>query len=180
MLEVEMESEWEQFLMQLYEKTGGAASGTASMYEIGNEMDLDRTAAQHVAEHLMSLGLVEIRTLSGGVGLTPEGAEKGASLAGDPGGAVPVLGDGPVVQGGELEAVAALLSDLKGAAPDLNLPFDPLAEWVADLRTLEAQLQSPRPKTAVIRAGFASLAATVGRAGKTALRERIVQLIGGA
>jgi hypothetical protein len=178
MLEVGMESEWEQFLVCLYEKTGGATAGTASMYEIGKEMGLDRPTAQNVAEHLMSQGFVEVRTLSGGVGLTPDGVEKGASLGGGQGSVDPVLSNGPVLQDRELEAVEALLSDLKGATADLGLPFDPLAEWVADVRTLEAQLQSPRPKTAVMRAGFASLAAAAGVAGKKEFQDRIIHLIG--
>ena len=57
------------FLLQIYDSTKGDTSVQVSMYDIGAALDLDRDAASKLAEELIGWELVEIRTLSGGIGI---------------------------------------------------------------------------------------------------------------
>ena len=57
-------------------------------------------------------------------------------------------------------------------------PFEALSEITADLRTLDAQLQSPRPKTAIVRACLQSIAAALSRIGAPDLRDPVAALLG--
>ena len=59
----------QQFLIQLFEQTKGDGSIQVSMYDIGELLGMDRDTASTVAQELMGLQLVEIRTLSGGIGI---------------------------------------------------------------------------------------------------------------
>ena len=70
----ELDESGQQFLIQLFEQTGGDSSAQASMYDVGEGLGLDRDTSLRVAETLMGLELVEIRTLSGGIGISTEGA----------------------------------------------------------------------------------------------------------
>ena len=48
-------------------------------------------------------------------------------------------------------AVDGAAARIKSRIDDLGIGFDGLSELMADLKTIGAQLSSPRPKTAVIR-----------------------------
>ena len=72
----------QQFLIQLFEQTAGDPSAQISMYAVGEGLGLDRDASSRVAETLMGLELVEIRTLSGGIGISAEGANEVMRLTG--------------------------------------------------------------------------------------------------
>jgi predicted Zn-dependent protease len=107
-----------------------------------------------VAETLIGLQLVEIRTLSGGIGISAEGAAEVKDLMGGvlttdetPG----QLNDQPVMDAPGRQAVERVTDALKGQTGNLGLDFDGLSEMMADLKTIEAQLGSARPKTAIIR-----------------------------
>jgi len=54
----------QQFMIQLFEQTRGDQSVQVSMYDIGGLLGLERDAACRVAEELIGLQMVEIRTLS--------------------------------------------------------------------------------------------------------------------
>ncbi|MFP4350812.1 MAG: hypothetical protein ACLFQY_21185 [Desulfococcaceae bacterium] len=149
-----------RFLMELFQKIKGMTAGSTSMYEIGSGLGLEKEEARQIAENLMSEGLIEIRTLSGGIAITDDGIEAAKSLGageGDEADAKARLTDAPILDGPGREAVEALSAFLKVHAGELELAFDPLAEFIADLRTVDAQLASPRPKTAVIRCCFESV-----------------------
>ena len=60
------------FFKSLFLKTGGEIQKQVSMHDIGNACGLDKAASRMIAEELMSLGLIDIRTLSGGIGMTDE------------------------------------------------------------------------------------------------------------
>ncbi len=53
-----------------------------SMYAAGDRLGLPRDRAKHAGEELISHGFLEIRTLSGDVGLTEDGAAVAESLSG--------------------------------------------------------------------------------------------------
>ena len=60
----ELDESGEQFLIQLFEQTGGDPSAQVSMYDIGEGLGLERDASSRVAENLIGLQLAEIRTLA--------------------------------------------------------------------------------------------------------------------
>ena len=52
-----------QFLIQLFKQTKGDSSVQVSMYDIGDQLGLERDDASTVAQELIGSMLVEIRTL---------------------------------------------------------------------------------------------------------------------
>ena len=165
-----------KFLIQLYTETNGDASIQVSMYDIGNMLGLERDDASRVAEDLMGWELVEIRTLSGGIGIHPEAVNEIRALAGD---------DGPGAEnnsriGHELilgeagrQVIEDLSGEIKSQAGTLGLEFEPLSEMMADLKTMDAQLDSPRPKTAIFRQCLGSIKDNIANTAASPLVDRI-------
>ncbi len=152
----------QRFMEELYRQAEGNTSAKVETAAVGQAMGLEKADAGRLSEELIGRGLVEIRTLSGGISLTPEGAE--LVKADDDKQAAAGLGKGPLLEEAGRIILEALLAkvktDLAGGAD-----FDLLAAAVADIRTIEAQLGSPRPRTAVIRSALEALAADVEQAG---------------
>ncbi len=150
----ELDETGQQFLIQLFGQTGGDSSLQVSMYDIGEELGLDRDTSSRVAETLIGLQLVEIRTLSGGIGISTEGASEVSRLTGgvSPAGGSPgKLTDQPVMDSISTRGVEQAAGELKSQAGNLGLDFNGLSELMADLKTIDAQLGSSRPKTGIIR-----------------------------
>ena len=160
----ELDESGEQFLIQLFEKTGGDVSAQVSMYEIGEGLGLDRDDSSRSAETLIGLQLAEIRTLSGGIGISADGANEvkrlmgGSLTTGDAPGQLP---DQPVMGPPDCQGVEQITGELKSQAGNLGLDFDSLSEMMADLKTIDAQLDSSRPKTAIIRECLRSIKETL-------------------
>lgn len=154
-----------QFLERLFEQADGQTSRQISMYALGAELGWEREAAAQVAQDLMAAGLVEIRTLSGGIGLSAEGAEvvRAALSPHSPTPALPRLGTGRIMDPPACQAVLRVCDGIKAQAGGLGLDFDSLAELVADLKTVADQLGSPRPKTAVVRESLRSIEGVLKR-----------------
>lgn len=171
------------YLLQLYDQTRGDASAQVSMYDVGEALHLDRDASSQVAQTLIGLDLVEIKTLSGGIGISPDGialvegagAGAGADRATD--GATRLSG-GPVLSPADLDAIEQVTVYLKKEAGGLGLSFDNLTELVADLRTIDAQLTSSRPKTEIVRSCFKSIEAVMAALGHKEASARLCALIG--
>lgn len=156
-----------QFLEDLYARTGDDAGAQISMYELGAAMGLEREESRITAEDLMAAGLLEIRTLSGGVALSEAGrALFSDNDAGETDSEDERLGGVSPMDTRQRELVEQTLTRLKADIGSLDLAFETLAEMVADVRTIEAQLASPRPKTAAVRVcleGLRDLAGTPWR-----------------
>jgi hypothetical protein len=154
-----------KFLRKLFDQTGGQTSRQVSMYETGAGLGWDREAASRTAQDLMAAGLVEIRTLSGGIGLSAEGAEavRAALAPAGPASSLPRLGTERILNPKACQAVTQVCDVIKAQAGSLGLDFDSLAELVADLKTLAEQLGSPRPKTAVVRESLRSIESLLNR-----------------
>ena len=160
----ELDESGRQFLIQLFEQTRGDTSAQVSMYDLGNDLGLDRDTSSRLAETLMGLQLVEVRTLSGGIGISTEGAGEvkrlmgGAALMGE---SNRQLTDQPIMDQMSSQAVEQAAGELKSKAGNLGLDFEGLSELMADLKTIDAQLGSSRPKTAIIRECLGSLKETL-------------------
>jgi hypothetical protein len=165
-----------QFFRSLYTKTGGNTQKQISMHEIGNEAGMDKSASKTVAEELMSLGLIDIRTLSGGIGLTEEGVLEARSwFAEIPGSSTSgvTLGNQPIVDENVSAAITNILTLLTPRIGKLGLAFDDLTELIADIHSLEAQMRSSRPKTAIVRECFRSILPALTRGSETEILPRI-------
>lgn len=177
----QLDEQGQAFLLQLYRDSHGDAAQQLSMYVIGEQMGLERAATAKLVETLIGWELVEIRTLSGGIGITAGAVEELEALGfgeGSASGSVPRLGDGPVLEEEARSALENLIADLKQQTGNLQLPFDALSEWMADLKTVDAQLESPRPKTGILRACLESLRKPTAQSGLQTLSNRIEAMLG--
>jgi len=155
----DMDEAGRQFLKRLFEQTEGQSSRQVSMYDLGAALGWDREAASRAAQDLMACGLVEIRTLSGGVGISADGAAMMQSTlgSGNRGATMARLGNRRIMDKADCQAVERVCDDIKAQAGSLGLDFDTLAELMADLKTIADQLGSSRPKSAIVREGLRSL-----------------------
>ena len=177
----ELDENGRTFLLSVYKQTKGDPAAVVSMYEVGSELGIDRTAASRLAEDLMGWMMLEIRTLSGGIGITPSAVEEievsGFGLS-KPQAQTLCLGTDPVMSTEVRQAVERVTDALKQQAGSIGLPFDALAEVMADLKTVDAQFESSHPKTAIVRACFQSLKSTLDQAGAQDCAGLVAGLLG--
>ncbi|MDX2439609.1 MAG: hypothetical protein QNK40_03580 [Desulfobacterales bacterium] len=148
------------FLIKLYELTQGNPSSQVSMYDLGEAIGLDRDNALKTAEVLFGFGLAEIKTLAGGIGITEAGLSEVMKNDADKkmaGATVFRLGDAPLIDDTGQKSVEQIISGIKTQTGSLGLDYDSLEELLADLKTIDAQLTSSRPKTKIIRECFQSI-----------------------
>lgn len=177
----ELDETGRQFLIQLYEQTGGDPSAQISMYDVGDGLGMDRDVASRAAQTLIGLQLVEIRTLSGGIGISVDGAGEAKRLVGGASqtdGSPDKLTDQPVMDPGSCRGVEQVIGEIKSQSGKLGLDFDGLSEIMADLKTVDAQLGSSRPKTAIIRECLRSVKAALEGSAKTEILLKIKGLLG--
>jgi hypothetical protein len=166
-------------LMELYQKTKGDLQQTVSMYDLGATLGLARAAAGSVAEELMVEGLVELRTLSGGISITVEGL---AALGIAP--ASPLvapgperrLSKGPVLDDGDRELLEQLLTDLRSCSGS-GKTIGQMEEIFIDIKTIEVQLLSPAAKSAIIREVLRSLHDSLDKGGDKVMAGQLSTLI---
>lgn len=140
----------ELFFAALIQKTKASIAPQVSMGEVGEAVGLDKAASSRAVEELIGLGLVDIRTLSGAVGLTEEG-KRLAEERMTPDESCAGLGQGPALGKAAKESVEKLLAGIKSCIGSLNLAFDQMNQVVSDVRTLETQLSAPHPWAAIVR-----------------------------
>jgi len=171
----------QQFIIQLFEQTRGDQSAQVSMYDIGSLLGLERDAASRVAEELIGLQLAEIRTLSGGIGISSAGSELVQGIIGpqvsDTGGATRLADERQLNADGR-QAVEQIVTEIKNQTGSLGLDFDTLAELMADLKSIDAQLGSSRPKTAIVRECLYSITGVLKSTANNGLHSRIKELMG--
>jgi hypothetical protein len=148
------------YLDELYRVSGGDTEARVSMHEIGISIGLDHTEAGKIAENLMVQGLVELKTLAGGIAITDEGLAflglSPASPAKQAGESLH-LSDGPEASPADHEVIEKLLTQLKKTVAAAEFDYQLLEELVIDIKTLEIQLLSPRAKITIIREILRSL-----------------------
>ena len=88
------------------------------------------------------------------------------------------LGNEEVMGESVQRAVTELTGGLKCESGRLGLDFDPLSELVADLKTIDTQLMSPRPKTGIIRECLHSIRGLLGEKTAGEWAARIHPLLG--
>ena len=171
------------YMQKLFEMSGGDVSTEVSMYEIGAALGMDRPEAGALAEDLIIDGYAELKNLTGGISITAAGLQL---LNLDPGGREEEQGPGEVLLGEAevlgaqaVEAAEALAGEIRASIAEGGLAYPQIDELVIDLKTLQTQLLSSRPKTAVVRAILAGLIKPLEKKPETErLRSRIKKMIG--
>ena len=128
----------------------------------------------------MSYGLIDIRTLSGGIGFTAEGMTEAQKLfadqSGDAGSGI-TLGNQLIINPKTDAVISDILNSLKANAGKMGLNFEDLSELMADIQTVVAQLRSPKPKTAILRECFRSMMPILVNSDETRELSRIKSLL---
>ncbi len=153
------EQKSKDYLEELYRQTGGDIEVQVSMYDVGAAIGLDKSEAGSLAEQLMVQGQTELRTLAGGISITPDGLTVlGISTSSQNRAENSLhLGEGPVADETDRHTVHLLTEEIKNEISGLGLDYALLEEIVLDLKTIEVHMLSPRPKVPVLREIFRSL-----------------------
>lgn len=172
-----MDSQEKSYLLELFELTEGKTDSQVSMFDIGAVMGLEKDAARRMAEDLIAEGLVEIKTLSGAIGITPQGIEVAQSIGGVEAGGGHTLGSAPVLEEQGRRALNTALKAIKDRLAKTQTSFERLEEMVIDIKTIEVQLLSTRPKTEIIRSVLRSLKEGLHAEGASALADNLDKMI---
>ncbi|CCK82205.1 hypothetical protein [Desulfobacula toluolica] len=166
------------YLFELYTVTQGDPKAQVSMYDVGATLGLEKTDAGAMAEDLFIRGFAELKTLSGGIGITVQGLEE-LDVQPDPvicNDDSLVLGKSTVLENKGQKAVEKILQDIKASLVQTSPPYEKLEEIVMDIKTIEIQMLSPRPKTAVIREVLRSLHQSISASGTEDLAVKLMAI----
>ncbi|MGI9049259.1 MAG: hypothetical protein ACR2GU_07795 [Rubrobacteraceae bacterium] len=183
-----------------YEAAGGSCAQPVEMRPLARRLGLGRRVVENLVMRLQAERLVRVVSMANGLlRLTPEGvraAESAASEPPDPAAptGAPRVGGGlagtrvapasPVVGRGALRELEGMLGPLKADLDRLDLDGaldeEQRSELAAEIRTIEAQLGSPRPKRRIVAAALESVRGIVRSAdgaADNAESERILRAI---
>ncbi|PHR26180.1 MAG: hypothetical protein COA36_12885 [Desulfotalea sp.] len=148
------------YLQELYNSTQGNTETQVSMHDIGLGIGVEKTEAGRIAEVLMLQGLIELKTLAGGISITDEGLiSLGMSPTNSSDNADAYnLSPGPVVTDSDRQIIERIIASVKNAITENALSYTVTEQTIFDLKIVELHLLSPFPKTAVCREIFGSLA----------------------
>lgn len=147
------------YLEELYRETDGKLEGQVSMHEVGGAIGLEKSDSSRIAEELMVQGLVELKTLAGGIGITTEGLEflgysRPVSI---PQSQSQQLSNEQVANESDRAIIEKLTAAIKETLSSNTLEYQDLETVVIDLKSIELQLLSPKPKIGVIKELFRSI-----------------------
>ncbi|MFH1137020.1 MAG: hypothetical protein V1816_13175 [Pseudomonadota bacterium] len=152
-----------KMLEEIRQATSGGPGRTASMWPIGQKLGLDRGRTEDVAMGLVAEGLLEIKSLSGGLGLTEDGLKLLGSAGGADDSAPPDL--------------AGFLTALARDLPALRLEPAARRDLELDLQTLQLQGKRTAPLPGVVGATLQAVEAALKTA-DSPLARAAARLIG--
>ena len=169
------------YLAELYRQTEGNTDTQVSMLDIGSAVGFEEAETRATAENLMILGLAELKTLSGGIGITNKGMEElGITPAPTTDSSSDDnlrLGQEIVLDDAERQVVETVLVELKNELARTKSDYPLLEEGIIDIKTIEVQLLSPNPKVAIIREILRSLHASISSSGNSILTGKLEVLL---
>ena len=168
------------YLNQVKDMTGADPAQQVSMYDAGEALGLDRSQAEEMAQALFIEEYAELKTLSGGIGITASGLKalgvplpKSAS-----GSANDTISREYVMTEEDKQVLDRLLEDVKSAIAGQPVDYTLLDSVVTDIKTIELHMLSPEPKTGVIRALIDSIRHSFsGQAAHDALCDRLGSVV---
>ena len=170
-----------RYLNLLYERTGGQRLKFLDMWDLGGELGIGRDDTHVLVDYLVGENLAEHRGIGGIIGITHYGIVEVERALTEP--ETPTKYFPPVInvlnihsvvgsqiqQGthgstqtqtvttNDTEAIRALVSSFREKLSELPLDQADKSDAEAELQTLEAQLRSSKPKTAIIRESLKTL-----------------------
>ena len=128
------------YLYKLYEMTHADPAAQVSMYEVGEALGVENDEAGQMAETLFMGGHAELKTLSGGIGITLMGMDAlGVTPAVAPGLETPALGNEIVLTDPDRNHVDTLLGDIKSGMASAKAEYQVLETLVMDIKTIEVE-----------------------------------------
>ncbi len=165
------------YLFELYTRTGGDTGAQVSMYDVGESLGMEKSDAASMAESLYIENYAELKTLSGGIGITREGMTVlEIKIPSAPGEALS-LGKDPVLGDEGRSSLEKILLEIKKAVTDAGMSFHQIEEILLDIKTIEVQMLSPRPKTGIIREVLRSIHLSLDTSGPKDLTEKLKGLV---
>ena len=155
--------EEKRYLTELCTKTQGDIGHQVSMFDVGAAIGMEKADAGMMAEELIIQGLAELKSLSGGIGITIQGVEmvRGKTVAAPiPAGDALQLGSGTVLGEKGRQAVEKILGNIRTAVIQRNATFGQLEEIVITATKRSSRLQD----TPISVTAFAWAPITTGRA----------------
>jgi hypothetical protein len=189
-----------RYLHRLCERTDGRELALEDKYEIGDEIGLSREETENVVSYLIGEGLASHRDIGQAIGITHAGlveVERALSEPDVPTEHFPPMINmlqvqsmiGSQIQQGtksstqsqtisqnDLEAIRSLLLNLKSNLAELPLKDEEREEAYAEVQTLEAQLQSNKPKTLIIRESLRTLRSLLEGVASSTLASQLLLL----
>lgn len=174
-----------EFLRAVYETAEGSGAKPVEMKRPARRLGLERRVAENLTLRLQAQGLLRVVSMANGLlRLTPEGVraiEDAGSGLPDP---ASRSGDGfadvqtpPVLDRAARRESEELFGPLKEALDRLDLAGaldgERRSELAAEIHTIEAQLDSPRPKRRIVALALESIKSIVGSETGGAVAERI-------
>jgi hypothetical protein len=146
------------FLFELYTQTNGDINKQVSTDDVGASLDLEKAESGTMAEDLIIQGYAELKTLSGGIGITLKGLEVlNIKIVPESKTETLTLGTGTVIEDQGKKNLEKIIQDIKDSLSLIKLTYAQQEELVIDIKTIEIQMLSPCPKTKIIREGLRSL-----------------------
>ena len=151
------------FLQELYRLTGGELDQQASMYDVGAGLALEKNEAGRLAEELMVEGLIDLKTLAGGICLTDEGLENLGYRSKPQQNENLQLGSGPIATDHDRVVIEQISQEIRQAM-QIAMDYETTELLVIHLKTIEVQMLSEKPRLAVIKTLFTAILATMQEA----------------
>ncbi len=168
------------FLEKVYNETQGDTSCMVDTEEIGQELGIDDRASRRIAQYLIDEGLLEALAIGGGIGISHNGVLEVEEALSNPDKPtqhflpINIINIGSmnnsVVQQGTTNStqtvtikadniadLKSFLLDLKVSLKKMQLSMESQNEVLAEIATLEAQANSPKPKHTIIGEALKSL-----------------------
>lgn len=174
------EESMKEFLEELNRHCRGDLECQVSMYEVGATMGLAKGEAGSLAEELMVAGLVELRTLSGGISITREGLTTLGIAPPDTNDTDTTqrFSEGPIANKTDCQLLDHFLDTVKSSISGVKMEYQYLEGIVIDLKTIEVQMLSPSPKIAVFREVLRSLHSAFQAVDNKVVADKCKALIG--
>lgn len=161
------------FLLELFSQTEGDVEKQASMHDVGAVLGLEKHESGSLAEELILDEIVELKTLAGGISITPKGLEmlsqEGYAVTPIAGSKYNLSGQA-VLTDDDKNSIQEILQELRTS---VSGDYQILEELVIDMKTIEVQLLSPNPKSVIVKEIFKSIKAKLNEL----KQERLVQII---
>jgi len=191
-----------QYLNKLHDATGGSSHSYVSMRELGQQLGFDGDETSNIVEYLVGEQLVKHVAIGGEITITHSGRKEIESALSAP--EKPTTYFPPVVnilhvqsmvgsqiqQGthhstqklaitqNQLDAVRDFVALFKARLSEIPLDGDSKAEAGAEIATLDAQLQSSRPKPGILRESLQSIRTILeGAAGSVVASDLLPKLL---